>query len=209
MIQFFSEEELRTWFKQNIDNKFLCYEDDFICAVKMANSDNIATEDVSDDFSSGDWLHLSKPPAQLVFEHHYIPLEKLILDLLLAILCSGGIEVFFGGTVAIPTVCINAINFAIHAGQYFSKLEPAECEFYKYLTSTYYTYSDKLNDLLDFTKSGFPLPEAIDQYCHQRMEQNPSACIDDIKHEAEQSATHFQEIGILSKQENGHFYINF
>lgn len=209
MIQEFTKEELRTWFRQNVDGKFLSYENDFIGAISEAGQNYTTDENDSDVFLNEDWLHFTDPVAQLIVGDYNIRIEKLTLDLLLVILCSGGIDVFFGGAVSIPTVCMNVFQFAINAGQYFSKLQPTDTEFYKFLTTNYYTYSDRINDLIDFTKSGFSLSEAIDEYCRQQVEQTPSADIECIRREAEQSAAHLEKEDILSKRESGDFYIKF
>jgi hypothetical protein len=180
--------------------KYKPYEDELINAILEAaaepeSEDDTDPEDDTDLEDDVDWIDLEDdeeqlPPAQLVTQKRYIYLERISVELLFTALKAGLLDRVFGVSLA-PFACVASfVDLFRNAGSYYVSLEENEREFCRYLVQNYYTYSDRLKELFDFTKNGFSLQEAMEQYC---------ACHPDPSAEAScfEAAQHLIEKNIL------------
>lgn len=209
MVKTFTEASLKAWFRENVPREFHACETDFI-SVMVQPSAKLGENKRKRIDHSCDWLHDTYPPAQVTAGCHNIRLEELTLGLVRTALCGGLAELLFGNPVPVPTVVASLCWFAKDAGMYYSSLSTEEQNFYHFLVINFYSYSDRLNEILyPPSGSGFSLQEAIERYVAAHLEKDPSADPTGLQETAEKAAQLLQKKNILCEKENGSWHISF
>lgn len=207
-IKKYTEEFLRTWFRENTDKEFCDCEERFI-AVAKDTFPALESNGRSSHLQRNDWLFDQVPRAELTIGSTNIRVEELLLDLVRVLLCSGTAELLLGEETSVLTIGMNLLYFAKDANQYFSRLSPPEREFYRYLVLNYYPYSKRLNDMFFRASSGFSLDDALKQYALSCLKKGNDSSYDDLLCAAKRAACSLEEKEILQKGKDGNWRISF
>lgn len=209
MAATFTEETLRAWFRANASPEFRACEAEFISVMREA-AEPVPVGVGGRTIPPEDWLFDTVPAAQVTIGNRNIRLEELTLDLVKIVLCSGGAELLVGKPVPVATVVVSACLFARDAGKYVSQLSSGELDFYRFLVTNFYSFSDRLNELLyPPAGAGFSLDEAVGQYVSARLEKDPSAGPDGPREAAKEAVRLLREKNILRETKNGSWRISF
>lgn len=217
MYQTFSENDLRSWFCKNADERLLDYVDEFVremgesrFAQQSSDRSIPSSNRIDDEFEDREGV------AQLLLEtgggkYAYICIEPIILQFMKSLLSHAIIASAFGQNPALDAVSMIelVISLGEKAAESIKELDAEEFDFCHYLLENHYTYCDRLRSIIFADKRSFSMTDVINDYCCWKQE---CAMIDDIDalHQSVGRAVEaLQKKDILVPDSDNMYYINF